>query len=318
MQKIGVLRGGISDEYFLSLESGNNIIKALKEEGFDVHDMLLDKEGVLHIWGVPANLEDINKKVDLVWNSLHGRFGEDGGIQELFDNHGISYTGSGVLSSSITHNKMVAKDFAKSLGINTPESILVIPEGGESVSEVTQNIYKKMAPPWVVKPLRGGASIRTYFAFTPLELAQFVEESISFQEPFMVEQYIYGREASVGVIDGFRGQDNYVLPVVEVKSPSRGIHTHEDRKKDESFVVGGNFRNNEKEMLTKMAKDLHKHFNARDYSQSEFIVDKNGKVWFIETDTSPLLHDKSPFVQALSAVGSSLKELVRVILGRKR
>jgi D-alanine-D-alanine ligase len=317
MQKVGVLRGGISDEYFLSLESGNAIINALKEEGYDVTDMLIDREGVLHIWGVPAGLEDINKKVDLVWNSLHGRFGEDGGIQELFENHGIPYTGSGILASSITHNKKVAKDFAKSLGLNTPESLLVIPEGGESVSEVTQNIYKKMAPPWVVKPLRGGSSIRTYFAFTPLELAQFVEESISYAEPFLVEQYIFGREAAVGVIDGFRGQDSYALPVVEVKSPTRGIHTHEDRKKDESFVVGGNFRNNEKEMLTKLAKDLHKHFNAKDYSQSEFIVDKQGKVWFIETDTSPLLHDKSPFVKALQAVGSSLKELVRVIVKGK-
>lgn len=318
MQKVGVLRGGVSDEYYLSLESGNAIIKALKEEGVDVHDMLLDKEGVLHVWGVPTDIHDVTKKVDVVWNALHGTFGEDGGVQDLFESHGIPYTGSGKLASATTANKMVAKDYAKSIGLNTPESILVIPEGGESVSEVTQNIYKKMAPPWVVKPLRGGSSVRTYFAFTPLELAQFVEESISFQEPFMVEQYIYGKEAAVGVIDGFRGEDSYVLPIVEIRSPKNGLHTYEDRMKQESFVVGGGFKNNEKEMLTKLAKDLHRHFNARDYSQSEFIVDKYGKIWFIETDTSPLLHDKSPFVQALSAVGSSLKELVRVILGRKR
>ena len=174
-----------------------------------------------------------------------------------------------------------------------------------------------MSPPWVLKPLAGGASINTYFAFTPLELAHFVEESVSHGQAFMVEQYIYGREASVGVIDGFRGQDAYVLPVVELKSTSRGILTHEDRKTDEHAVVGGAFRSDEREILSKLSRDLHAHFGAKDYSQSEFIIDKHGKIWYLETDTSPHLGPHNAFVKALKHVGSSLEEFVKSIVGRK-
>ena len=317
MQKIGVLRGGPGDEYFLSLESGARMMHALKNEGYDVLDMLIDRPGILHIKGIPASIDQVPAHVDMVWNALHGEGGEDGKIQSMLDSLGIPYSGSGVLASAMTANKLTAKDRARELGIKTPESILVMPEGNESVSEITQNIYKRMSPPWVLKPLAGGASINTYFAFTPLELAHFVEESVSHGQAFMVEQYMYGREASVGVIDGFRGQDAYVLPVVELKSTSRGILTHEDRKTDEHAVVGGAFRSDEREILSKLSRDLHAHFGAKDYSQSEFIIDKHGKIWYLETDTSPHLGPHNAFVKALKHVGSSLEEFVKSIVGRK-
>ncbi len=317
MQKIGVLRGGPGDEYHLSLESGARISAALRAEGYDVLDMLVDREGILHIKGIPAAIEEIPQHVDMVWNALHGAGGEDGVIQRMLEEIGIPYSGSGIDASEATINKLTAKERAKELGLKTPESILVMPEGGESVSEITQNIYKRMSPPWVLKPLTGGASINTYFAFTPLELAHFVEESVSNGQPFIVEQYIYGREASVGVIDNFRGQDKYVLPVVELKSTNRGVLTHDARKGDEHAVVGGSFRSDEREMLSKLGRDLHEHLGANDYSQSEFIVDKYGKIWYIETDTSPHMGEHNAFAKALKHVGSSLGEFVKSVIGRK-
>ena len=314
MKRIGVLRGGTGDEYFFSLESGARISEALRKEGYDVLVMLVDKEGILHIKGIPTAPQDIHEHVDAVWNSLHGGIGEDGTIQELFDKLGIAYTGSRPDASRTAIDKLAAKERAKQLGIKTPESILVMPEGGESIAEITQNIYKRMAPPWVVKPLKGGASVHTYFAFTPLELSQFVEESVSHREPFIVEQYIYGKEASVGVIDNFRGQETYVLPVVELKSTNRGVLTTDARTTEDHAVVSGSLRSDEKERLSKLAKDMHATLGASDYSQSEFIVDKQGKIWYIETDTSPHMHTQSAFVKALHSVGSSLGEFVRSVL----
>ncbi len=318
MQRIGVLRGGVSDEYSLSLKSGARIMEALRAEGYDVVDMFIDREGILHIKGIPIDLEHAAHQVDLVWNTLHGEGGEDGQIQAMLESAGVPYTGSEVLASRMASNKLIAKDRARELGIKTPEAILVMPEGGESVSEITQAIYRRMAPPWVVKPLVGGASVHTYFAFTPLELAQFIEESISHGQPFIIEQYIYGREASVSVIDDFRGKNRYVLPVVEIKSAAQGILTHEGIQSDEHAVVGGGFRSDERERLSALARDMHVHLGARDFSQSGFIVDKQGKIWYLETDTLPHMHEQGAFAKALASVGSSMSEFIHSIIGRKK
>jgi D-alanine-D-alanine ligase len=319
MQRIGIIRGGISPEYHFSLKTGANVQKALMDAGFEAIDMLLDKDGVLHIKGVPADMEKATASVDAVWNALHGEFGEDGKLSRLLDDYGIPYTGSGALASGMAFNKQTAKEAAKSLGISTPESLLVIPDGTESVSEITQRIYQHMAPPWVMKPLTGGASVRTHFAFTALDLAMMVEESVSHQEPFIVEQYIYGREAAVGVINNFRNKDTYVLPAVEIKSPSRGVLHHDMRAGGEEYAVaGGSLSPREREDVAAFAMRLHHMFGAEDYSQSEFIIDARGKVWFIEMDTQPHLHDNAPFLVALDAVGSSLKEFVSSIINSKK
>lgn len=318
MQKIGILRGGVSSEYALSLKTGATVQKALHDAGLEAIDMLLDKEGVLHVRGIPTEIDHAKEQIDGVWNALHGSFGEDGQVQAVLDHYGIPYTGSPAEVARLAFDKHAAKEHAKALGINTPVSILVIPEGGESVSEVTQKIYKTMAPPWVLKPLAGGGSVNTFFAFTPLELSQFVDESLSHNQPFIAEQYIQGREAAVGVIEKFRNQEQYVLPVVEVSSPSRGTLTHEQRHAEEQYArMNGSFTKGERDMLARLAKDLHVHFGAKDYSQAEFIVDKQGKPWFIELDTHPHLTNNSPFLIALEAVGASMQEFVKSVLGKQ-
>jgi D-alanine-D-alanine ligase len=258
--------------------------------------------------------------MDVVWNALHGSFGEDGQVQKLLDHYGIPYTGSGSVTSALAFNKQQAKEQVQALGIKTPPSILVMPEGTESVNEVTQRIYYTMAPPWVVKPLRGGSSVQTFFAQTPLELSQIVEESISHGEPFIVEQYIIGREAAVGVINNFRNKEDYTLPVLEIKSPPKGILHHDIRTNESEpyAVLGKGFKPEERELLSDLAKKIHTTFGAEDYSQSEFIIDSFGRVWFIEFDTHPSLHTNAPFLVALEAVGATMQEFVKAIIDNKK
>jgi D-alanine-D-alanine ligase len=316
MKRIGILRGGVSPEYNISLKTGGAVQQALLDGGFEAIDMLLDKEGVLHIKGIPADLEKAGVSVDYIWNALHGEFGEDGKIQRLLDQYGIPYSGSGVAASAQAFNKQTTKEYAKSLGIKTPVSLLVIPDGSESISEITARIYKTIAPPWVVKPLSGGSSINTFFAFTPLDLSQVVEESISSNQPFLVEQYISGTEVAVGVIDEFRNKKNYVLPVVDIVSPSRGVLDYESRISGDYVSSQSRLRPSEREQISELAQKLHTSLGAKDYSQSEFIVDRFGKIWFIETDTHPALHSGSPFYKALEAVGATLTEFVKSVLNR--
>lgn len=315
MKRIGILRGGISPEYHISLKTGAAVQQALVDAGFEAIDMLLDKDGVLHIKGVPVDMDRVQSQVDHVWNALHGTFGEDGGIQQLLDQYGVSYTGSGTASSALAFNKQIAKEHAQSLGINTPQSLLVLPDGSESVSQIAGKIYRTMAPPWVVKPLSGGSSMHTFFAFTPLELAQIVEEAVSHQQPFLVEQYISGTEVAVGVIDEFRNKKKYVLPVVDVVSPTRGVLEHDMRLKEHTSMPS-RLRPHEREAVSDLAQKIHESLGMKDYSQSEFIIDRFGKIWFIETDTHPALHSQAPFYKALEAVGATLTEFVKSILNR--
>lgn len=315
MKRIGILRGGISPEYHISLKTGAAVQQALVDAGFEAIDMLLDKDGVLHIKGVPVDMDRVQSQVDHVWNALHGTFGEDGGIQQLLDQYGVSYTGSGTASSALAFNKQIAKEHAQSLGINTPQSLLVLPDGSESVSQIAGKIYRTMAPPWVVKPLSGGSSMHTFFAFTPLELAQIVEEAVSHQQPFLVEQYISGTEVAVGVIDEFRNKKKYVLPVVDVVSPTRGVLEHDMRLKEHTSMPS-RLRPHEREAVSDLAQKIHESLGMKDYSQSEFIIDRFGKIWFIETDTHPALHSEAPFYKALEAVGATLTEFVKSILNR--
>jgi D-alanine-D-alanine ligase len=315
MKRIGILRGGISPEYSISLKTGGAVMEALHEAGFEAIDMLLDKEGVLHIKGIPSNLEKAQSAVDYIWNALHGEFGEDGKLQQVLDQYGISYSGSGVSASAQAFNKNVAKERAESLGIKTPKSILVMPDGSESVAEVTNRIYKTMAPPWVVKPLSGGSSVNTFFALTPLDLSQVVEEAISHEQPLLIEQHISGTEVVVGVIDEFRNKKEYVLPVIDIDSPNMGVLSHERRYESHSKDTS-RLRTDERQKLSELAQSLHRSLGAKDYSQSEFVVDRFGKIWFLEIDTHPALHKDAPFYKALEAVGATLTEFVQSVINK--
>ncbi|HSE56881.1 MAG TPA: hypothetical protein VLB02_02240 [Candidatus Paceibacterota bacterium] len=318
--RIGVIRGGTSSEYPISLKTGAAVLNALREEGYEAIDILLDKDGILHIKGIPATLEQLPHHVDLAWNALHGHFGEDGKLQQLLEATGVPYTGSRALASAMGANKAVAKETARSLGLQVPPSLLVNPaEESDSVAAITQRIYRTMAPPWVVKPLSGGSSINTYLVHTPLELSQIVDEAMLRGELFLVEQYIYGREANVSIIDGFRGQEHYGAPVVEVQKPGRGIFTHEMKYggSEPQARVGGSFRADERDVLSRHAKAMHELLGAEDVSQSEFIINPYGKIYFLEIDTNPALTDTSLLPLSLQSVGSSLRELIAHIVKRR-
>ncbi len=317
--RIGVIRGGTSSEYPISLKTGAAVLNALREEGYEAIDVLLDKDGILHIKGIPATLNDLSHHIDLAWNALHGHFGEDGKLQQLLDATGVPYTGSRPLASALGTNKQLAKETAKSLGLEVPPALLVNPaEESDSVAAITQRIYRTMAPPWVIKPLSGGSSIHTYLVHTPLELSQIVEDAMSRGELFLVEQYIYGREASVSVIDGFRGQEQYVTPVVEVQKPNRSLFTHEMKYGETPQArIGGSFRSDERDVLSRYAKEMHQALGAEDLSQSEFIINPHGKIYFIEVDMNPGLTDTSLLPFSLQSVGSNLREVIAHIAKRR-
>ncbi len=314
MKKIGIIRGGVSPQYDFSLKSGASIARAIQDSGFEVVDMLLDKGGILHIKGVPSDLEKTRHTVDLVWNALHGDFGEDGNLQKLLDNYEIPYLASSFASSALSFDKVRAKEHAKSLGIKTPTYISLKNDLSTSTKEIVSSIYKNMAPPWVIKPIYGSSSINTFFAFTLSELFDVVEKIFDNKDKFLVEQYIFGTEVAVGVIENFRNKEKYILPIVDIKTGDREVLSPETRLRGNYVSLPSILKIQNKEEINKLAEMIHSTLGAKDYSQSEFVVDRFGNVWFLEIDTHPNLYEGTPFQESLKHVGGSLEEFVKSIV----
>lgn len=320
MNRIGILRGGTNAEYHLSLATGASIQRAVLAAGFDGVDILIDTQGVLHVRGVPTPIDVVSDHVDIVWNALHGDVGEDGTIQTILRLHGIPYFGSDAAVAELLHNKKATKEIAEKLGIPTPIALYIDPRDTEcgTVGDITQRAYRTMAPPWVVKPVSGGASIHAHFALTPLDLTNYIQESVERGVPFLIEQYIFGREVVVGTIDQFRGAAPYVLPVVEVRSAYCGILEHSHRNPQQEYArLRGGCTDEERKKVSALAVMLHEAYGALDYIQSEFIIDKQGTAWFIESDAFPHLHTSAPFLIGMEGVGASLQELAQSMVQRR-
>src|SRR5512133_1162514 len=110
--RVGVLRGGVSNEYDVSLKTGGNVLSVLPRQKYKGVDVLMERDGSLVINGVRSKFGDIPRHVDVVFNALHGEFGEDGRVQQLLDGTGIPYTGSTAMPSSLGMNKITSKEFA--------------------------------------------------------------------------------------------------------------------------------------------------------------------------------------------------------------
>lgn len=311
--KIGVIRGGKSDEYDISLLSGANIIENLMDTHKPI-DIFVSKDGTWHVFGVEKSPERILKNIDVVWNSLHGEFGEDGKIQDILQHHGVKFTGSDRYSSSISHNKFLAKEYLKNLGIKTPTYAIV--RQTDDLKERSKEIFSSIPGPLIIKPVNSGSSLGIKVTKTYDQLFKTLYEILSSQSDAIVEELISGKEGVVGVIDNFRGQEHYSLPPIEiVHKNSNGFFDYKSRISGgyEEYCPG-NFSESEKRELENLAKKIHKHLGLRHFSKTDFIISPKRGIYFIETNTSPKLTKDSHFSKALESVGSNIKEFIHHVL----
>ncbi len=327
MIRVGVIRGGISSEYDVSLNTGANVLAHLRSEHMsDTYkpiDIYIDKAGAWHVAGKPATLEDISKKVDVVFNALHGDFGEDGKVQTLLDQWGIPYTGSKAFPSALGYNKALAKERFKALGIQTPQSVIITMDSIDrekdlraTAKEQARFVWSKIAPPWVVKPISSGSSVGVKVSKTFPELESAIESCITGNTDILVEEMIEGKEATVGVVEGFRGKDIYTLPPIEIRVPKHKTFFDYDAKYSgiSEEICPGNFTHAEKEELQKMASLIHSGLDLSHYSRSDFIVHPKKGIYALEVNTLPGLTDESLTPKALNAVGATMPEFLRHIL----
>ncbi|MBI5644736.1 hypothetical protein HY970_01430, partial [Candidatus Kaiserbacteria bacterium] len=167
---VGVLRGGTSNEYNLSLKTGAAMLGSLPEEKYEVRDILIDKSGLWHSRGTPTTPSRALVQVDVVLNALHGGVGEDGSVQRLLALSGVPYAGSRPLAAGLALNKIRAREILQRAGIRMPHAISFSIGTGLDTGEMSQAVFSTFGPPYIVKPPTEGAGYGIRFAETIRDL----------------------------------------------------------------------------------------------------------------------------------------------------
>lgn len=312
---VGVLRGGPSLEHDVSIKTGQSVLASMPER-YRGRDIFITKEGDWHMDRKPTTPDRALHSVDVVFNALHGQFGEDGKVQHLMETFGVPYTGAGVAASALGMNKILAREAFKKAGLKPARAVdFEVGENEGDCGALAARIFKNMAPPWVVKPAGAGSSVGVRVVKTISDLAEAIVESSRYGGKILIEEYISGREVTCGVLDDFRGQKSYALPVVEIIPPPKFNFFDYDAKYsgETREVCPAGFDLDTKKKIEEMAKTAHAAIGCRHYSRSDFIVSKKG-IYILEINTLPGLTAESLLPKAMQAVGSSHKELIDHLL----
>ena len=321
---VGVLRGGPSSEYEVSLQTGASVLKNLNRERYEPRDIFIDKSGVWHLDGFQRSPDCILHRVDVIFNALHGEYGEDGKVQRILEHFGAPFTGSRSLASAIAMNKVLTKNSIARLPLKTAHHIVIENSStDENLERKIIEIWKTFIQPSVVKPVALGSSVgvgiaRDFQTFRTLILA-----ALKKSDAVLVEEYIKGREATCGVVENFRDEEIYqLLPVEIIPPPEKDFFDYEAKYSGASReICPGNFSPEEKAAIQQTAALVHKTLGLGHYSRSDFIVSPKRGIYFLEVNTLPGLTSESLLPKSLAAVGCPLPDflehLIALALARK-
>lgn len=316
---VGVLRGGPSKEHEVSLKSGAAILAHLPEVKYVARDIYIDRKGVWHEKGRPTTPERVLRQVDVALIGLHGEYGEDGEVQKLLERFGVPYAGADSFASYLAMHKLLAKTRAREAGLLTPKDYFI--ERAEKAAAGARDVIRTFHQPVIVKPVGWGSSVGVAVVSGYIPLLSATEKLFAEGATgVLIEEYIKGKEATTGVVEGLRGESLYALPSIEIVPPKGDFFSYDAKYSGKTReVCPGNFSRMEAEELQYAAKTMHRALGLRHYSRSDFIITPKG-VYYLETNTLPGLTTESLLPKSLAAVGvpfpDFLSHLVTLALGR--
>jgi D-alanine-D-alanine ligase len=314
---VAVLRGGPSREYEVSLKTGASVLGALDKDKYEPRDIFIDRGGQWHLHGIPMPPERALRGADVAFNAMHGEFGEDGSVQRLLESLAVAYTGSGAHPSAVAFDKHRTREAVKALGIKIAHGRVV--DNSRGVEDLAHELFRTFPHPAIVKPVAGGSSVGTGTAESFHGLQSALERAFEVSPNVLIEEFIKGREATVGVIDNFRGERTYALMPVEIVPPPASSFFDYDAKYGGLTLerVPGHFTEQEKNLLSNAARAVHEGLGLAHYSRSDFIVSPRG-IYFLEVNTLPGLTGESLLPKALAAVGASLTQFLDHVISLAR
>jgi len=327
--RVAVLRGGPSSEYEVSLKTGNAVLQNLPEDKYIAQDVFIDRSGVWHVRGCPKDPSSILEGTDVVFNAMHGEFGEDGSVQKILERFAVPYTGTKAGASALCMNKRATKetlfpyfedqDVNENLGIKFSKHAVV--DKSSSLNNKLEEIYASFAKPIVIKPIAGGSSVGVSIVRDYDEFVQTVQDLLESIPRVFCEEYVEGKEATCGVVEDFRGEPIYALLPIEIQlAEGHSFFDYEAKYAGASKeICPGNFTTKEKDVIQQLSRRVHNILGLRHYSRSDFIVTPKG-IYFLEVNTLPGLTSESLLPKALQAIGCTfpqfLDHLVELALER--
>jgi len=301
-KKIAVLCGGPSGEREVSLRSGKNVYESLIRQGFKA--VMLDTE--------PDLVGSLKKeKVDVVFNMLHGKFGEDGTVQNILEKHGYPYTGSKVKASADSMDKIASKRVWQSKKIPTPKFVPI--DGNAPIEKEVEKIKKDLGLPVVIKPVAEGSSLGVSIVKDEKELEPVLKDTISKFKDVFVEEFIKGQEVTVGILG--TNNDLQALPVLELV-PKKEFYDYEAKytKGLTEFILPARLPKPVYEETQRIALAAHKALDCYGFSRVDIMVSEDNIPYVHDLNSIPGMTETSDLPAEAAHAGISFDELVAKIL----
>lgn len=292
--KIAIMLGGVSAEREVSLGSGKAAAAALEKQ-FEVEVFDVNSYSQL-----PSGLDG---NCHIVFSTLHGSFGEDGGAQRLMDDAGVIYAGCDAASSSLTFDKVATKAKLAEAGVPVPAEIVF--EGGEV--PLASTVVSVLGPSVVLKPVAEGSSVGLMFAQGEGEIADCLEKCG--EGRWLVEPRISGKEVTVGVLQG------EALGVVEIR-PRSGRFDYDSKytKGLTEYIAPAEISVELSERIRKLATRAFEACGCRDYARIDCMLDSEGNPYFLEINTLPGLKETSLLPMSAALFGYNFDELLQKLV----
>jgi len=300
--RIAVLAGGESGEREVSLRTGQMVLEALGRQGYQT--VLVDPNCDLG--------EQLRRAgAEVVFNALHGGRGEDGTVQGALEMLGLPYTGSRVLASAVTLDKVVTKRLFLVAGVPTPA--FVVCEGESDVEDCARRAETELGLPAVVKPINEGSSLGVQIVPTGEQLRSALAQNLTAYGSAFVEAFVPGTELTVGILGV--GPARRALPVLELR-PRRSFYDYEAKYTAglTELVVPAQIPDEEARRAQELALQAHTVCGCRGISRVDMHLDPEGRLWVHEVNSMPGLTPTSDVPAEAAAAGMSYDELVVEIL----
>jgi D-alanine-D-alanine ligase len=298
--RIGVLMGGPSSEREISLKSGDAVYSALKNRFLD-------------LVGIDILTEDVEENIKLIKScgincaflALHGRFGEDGQIQNILESLNIPYTGSGVKASQLAIDKIASNKIFESAGLFVPR----YKETDKANFNAQKKEFLKLGLPLVIKPATHGSSIGLTIINEERDLDKAAEIAFIYDERIIIQEYIQGRELTVGILE------ERALPAIEI-IPKNMFFDFEAKYKSglTEYIVPAELDQDIAEEIMKAASSAHKLLGCFGCSRVDMILNKNNQPFILEVNTIPGMTSTSLLPKAARTVGIEFPDLCLTLI----
>lgn len=301
-QVVAVVMGGPSAEREVSLNTGAAIANALREYGYtNVVEIDLD----------PRNFgkQLAESKAEVVFNAVHGLYGEDGRLQTLLEIREMPYTGSGMIASVSCMDKVITKRMLRDAGISTPACLII----NKKESGIKEKIMQRFSLPVVIKPASQGSSIGVEIVKEEKQLDEALANAFKYSRDILVEEFIGGKELTVSMMQ--KDGEVVALPVIHI-APHSGMYDYHSKytKGATEYICPADLDEETTKKVQEISKQAYEVLGCSGVARADVMLDEEGNGYVLEINTVPGMTATSLVPKAAAAAGISFPELCNIIL----